>query len=203
MSPERRCFQRARQVVSERVSTVSLPEGVAVPRLGPVATGLGEIFHYALEPDGIFMSNGPGDPEPVTYAVEAAKSFLDRLPVFGICLGHQIMGLACGGKTFKLKFGHRGANHPVKNLETGQVEITSQNHGFCLEPDLFENGDFVQTHVNLNDGTVEGFRHRERPVLSVQYHPEAAPGPRESLELFDRFLARVGERRPSAAKVSC
>jgi carbamoyl-phosphate synthase small subunit len=150
---------------------------------------------YALEPDGIFMSNGPGDPEPVTYAVEAAKSFLDRLPVFGICLGHQIMGLACGGKTFKLKFGHRGANHPVKNLETGQVEITSQNHGFCLEPDLFENGDFVQTHVNLNDGTVEGFRHRERPVLSVQYHPEASPGPHDSHYLFAEFVSMMRAHR--------
>jgi carbamoyl-phosphate synthase small subunit len=150
---------------------------------------------YALEPDGIFMSNGPGDPEPVTYGVEAAKSFLDRLPVFGICLGHQIMGLACGGKTFKLKFGHRGANHPVKNLETGQVEITSQNHGFCLEPDLFENGDFVQTHVNLNDGTVEGFRHRERPVLSVQYHPEASPGPHDSHYLFEEFVSMMRAHR--------
>jgi carbamoyl-phosphate synthase small subunit len=151
----------------------------------------------ALKPDGIFMSNGPGDPEPVTYAVEAAKAFVDTLPVFGICLGHQIMGLACGGKTFKLKFGHRGANHPVKNLETGQVEITSQNHGFCLEPDLFESKDLVQTHANLNDGTVEGFRHRERPVLSVQYHPEASPGPHDSHYLFEEFVSMMRAHRGS------
>ncbi len=148
-----------------------------------------------LKPDGIFMSNGPGDPEPVTYAVEAAKAFIDRLPVFGICLGHQIMGLACGGKTFKLKFGHRGANHPVKNLETGQVEITSQNHGFCLEPELFDNPDLIHTHVNLNDGTVEGFRHRERPVLSVQYHPEASPGPHDSHYLFEEFVSMMRAHR--------
>jgi carbamoyl-phosphate synthase small subunit len=148
-----------------------------------------------LKPDGVFMSNGPGDPEPVSYAIEAAKELIDRLPVFGICLGHQIMGLACGGKTFKLKFGHRGANHPVKNLETGQVEITSQNHGFCLEPDLFESPDLVQTHVNLNDGTVEGFRHRERPVLSVQYHPEASPGPHDSHYLFEQFVSMMRAHR--------
>jgi carbamoyl-phosphate synthase small subunit len=149
----------------------------------------------AMDPDGIFLSNGPGDPEPCTYAIEAAKQFVDRLPVFGICLGHQILGLACGGKTFKLKFGHRGANHPVKNLETGQVEITSQNHGFCIEPDLFEGPDFVQTHVNLNDGTVEGFRMRDRPVLSVQYHPEASPGPHDSHYLFEEFVSMMKTRR--------
>ncbi len=159
----------------------------------PAHTTAAEAFE--LKPDGIFMSNGPGDPEPVTYGIEAARSFLDRLPVFGICLGHQIMGLACGGRTFKLKFGHRGANHPVKNLETGQVEITSQNHGFCLEPDLFENPDLVQTHVNLNDGTVEGFRHRERPVLSVQYHPEASPGPHDSHYLFEEFVSMMRAHR--------
>ena len=159
----------------------------------PAHSTAAEVFE--LKPDGIFMSNGPGDPEPVTYAIEAAKRFLDRIPVFGICLGHQIMGLACGGRTFKLKFGHRGANHPVKNLETGQVEITSQNHGFCLEPDLFENSELVQTHVNLNDGTVEGFRHRERPVLSVQYHPEASPGPHDSHYLFEEFVSMMRTHR--------
>jgi carbamoyl-phosphate synthase small subunit len=149
----------------------------------------------ALKPDGIFMSNGPGDPEPVTYGIEAARELIGRLPVFGICLGHQIMGLACGGRTFKLKFGHRGANHPVKNLETGHVEITSQNHGFCLEPDLFENPELVKTHVNLNDGTVEGFRHRELPVLSVQYHPEASPGPHDSHYLFEEFVSMMRAHR--------
>jgi carbamoyl-phosphate synthase small subunit len=149
----------------------------------------------ALSPDGIFLSNGPGDPEPCTYAVEAAKELMEKLPVFGICLGHQILGLACGGKTFKLKFGHRGANHPVKNLATGQVEITSQNHGFSVDQALFERPEFVQTHVNLNDGTVEGFRHRELPLLSVQYHPEASPGPHDSHYLFEEFVAMMRARR--------
>jgi carbamoyl-phosphate synthase small subunit len=149
----------------------------------------------ALGPDGIFLSNGPGDPEPCGYAIEAAKAFVDRLPVFGICLGHQILGLACGGKTYKLKFGHRGANHPVKNLETGRVEITSQNHGFCVDPALFEKPGFVLTHKNLNDGTVEGFRMTDRPVISVQYHPEASPGPHDSRYLFAEFVGMMRARR--------
>ncbi len=149
----------------------------------------------ALRPEGVFLSNGPGDPEPCTYAIEAAKVFVDRLPTFGICLGHQILGLACGGKTYKLKFGHRGANHPVKNLATGQVEITSQNHGFCVDPELFEKPEFVLTHKNLNDGTVEGFRLRDRPVISVQYHPEASPGPHDSHYLFEEFVSMMRARR--------
>jgi carbamoyl-phosphate synthase small subunit len=149
----------------------------------------------ALRPDGVFLSNGPGDPEPCTYAIEAAKAFVDTLPTFGICLGHQILGLACGGKTYKLKFGHRGANHPVKNLESGQVEITSQNHGFCVDPELFEKPGVVLTHRNLNDGTVEGFRLKDRPVISVQYHPEASPGPHDSHYLFEEFTAMMRARR--------
>ena len=149
----------------------------------------------ALGPEGVFLSNGPGDPEPCSYAIEAAKAFVDTLPTFGICLGHQILGLACGGKTYKLKFGHRGANHPVKNLETGQVEITSQNHGFCVDPELFEKPGLVMTHVNLNDGTVEGFRLKDRPVLSVQYHPEASPGPHDSHYLFEEFVSMMRARR--------
>ncbi len=155
----------------------------------------------ALGPDGIFLSNGPGDPEPCTYAIEAAKELMDKVPIFGICLGHQILGLACGGKTFKLKFGHRGANHPVKNLLTGQVEITAQNHGFSVDPSLFERPEFVQTHVNLNDGTVEGFRHRELPLLSVQYHPEASPGPHDSHYLFAEFVAMMRARRAALSGV--
>ncbi len=149
----------------------------------------------ALSPDGVFLSNGPGDPEPCTYAIEAARVFVDRLPTFGICLGHQILGLACGGRTYKLKFGHRGANHPVKNLVTGQVEITSQNHGFCVDPALFEKPGFVLTHRNLNDGTVEGFRMKDRPVISVQYHPEASPGPHDSHYLFEEFVGMMRARR--------
>jgi len=153
----------------------------------------------ALEPDGIFFSNGPGDPEPCDYAVEAARGLIEARPVFGICLGHQILGLACGGKTFKLKFGHRGANHPVKNLRTGQVEITSQNHGFAVDPSLFDDPAFELTHVNLNDGTVEGFRHRDLPVFSVQYHPEASPGPHDSHYLFREFIAEMAEHRDGGA----
>jgi carbamoyl-phosphate synthase small subunit len=149
----------------------------------------------AFDPDGIFLSNGPGDPEPCRYAVEATKELMESRPVFGICLGHQILGLACGGKTFKLKFGHRGANHPVKNLATGQVEITSQNHGFAVDPALFAKPEFIETHVNLNDGTVEGFRHRTLPVISVQYHPEASPGPHDSHYLFGEFVRLMDSRR--------
>jgi carbamoyl-phosphate synthase small subunit len=152
----------------------------------PATTSASEAM--ALRPDGVFLSNGPGDPEPCTYAIEAARELMRVRPTFGICLGHQILGLACGGRTFKLRFGHRGANHPVKNLDTGQVAITSQNHGFAVEPSLFDHPDYQLTHLNLNDGTVEGFRHRTLPVLSVQYHPEASPGPHDSHDLFNQFL---------------
>jgi carbamoyl-phosphate synthase small subunit len=150
----------------------------------------------ALRPDGVFLSNGPGDPDACTYAIEASKELIDSgTPMFGICLGHQILGLASGGRTYKLKFGHRGANHPVKDLETGKVEITSQNHGFALDNGIFESKDFVMTHVNLNDGTVEGFRHRERPVISVQYHPESSPGPHDSRHLFRNFVGLMTQHR--------
>jgi carbamoyl-phosphate synthase small subunit len=160
----------------------------------PATTPAREVL--AGDPDGIFLSNGPGDPEPCTYAIEASRAFIEaRVPLFGICLGHQILGLAAGGGTFKLRFGHRGANHPVKNLETGQVEITSQNHGFAVDAGLFERPDLALTHVNLNDGTVEGFRYRDRPVMSVQYHPEASPGPHDSHYLFREFVRLMQERR--------
>ncbi len=162
----------------------------------PATTSAAEAL--ALRPEGVFLSNGPGDPEPCGYAIEASRVFVDTLPTFGICLGHQILGLACGGKTYKLKFGHRGANHPVKNLETGQVEITSQNHGFCIEPSLFESRRFHLTHKNLNDGTVEGFRIRDRPVLSVQYHPEASPGPHDSHYLFEEFVSMMRQQREAS-----
>jgi carbamoyl-phosphate synthase small subunit len=141
----------------------------------------------ALEPNGIFLSNGPGDPEPVTDAVATIKSLLDYRPIFGICLGHQLLGLALGGKTFKLKFGHRGANQPVKNLLNGRIEITSQNHGFAVALESIKGGDVEITHVNLNDNTLEGYRHLKLPLFAVQYHPEASPGPHDARYLFQEF----------------
>ncbi len=141
----------------------------------------------ALKPDGVFLSNGPGDPEPCTYAVEAIRGLLGRVPVFGICLGHQLMGLAFGGRTFKLKFGHHGGNHPVKRLATGRVEITAHNHNFAVDPASLP-ADVELTHVDLNDGCCEGMRHRSLPAFSVQYHPEAAPGPHDSHYLFEEFV---------------
>jgi carbamoyl-phosphate synthase small subunit len=146
-------------------------------------------------PDGVFLSNGPGDPEGVPYLVEAVRQLLGRVPVFGICLGHQIMGLAAGGRTYKLPFGHHGANHPVKDVATGRVEITSQNHGFAVDPASVERAGWEPTHVNLNDGTCEGLRHREWPAFCVQYHPEASPGPHDANYLFHRFtdlMSRTG-----------
>jgi carbamoyl-phosphate synthase small subunit len=146
------------------------------------------------ELDGVFLSNGPGDPAALDYAIDNTRELLKRdVPVFGICLGHQIMGLAMGGKTFKLKFGHRGANHPVKHMETGQVEITSQNHGFAVDPESLPS-DVEVTHVNLYDGTVEGLRHVSQPFFSVQYHPEASPGPHDADYLFRQFVEEM-ERR--------
>jgi carbamoyl-phosphate synthase small subunit len=142
----------------------------------------------ALNPDGVFLSNGPGDPEPLHAQVANIRKLIGRKPIFGICLGHQLLGLAVGGKTYKLKFGHRGANHPVRNEITRRVEITSHNHGFAVDPDSLNLNQVEITHVNLNDQTLEGFRHRSDPVFCVQYHPEAAPGPHDSLYLFDDFV---------------
>ena len=156
----------------------------------PPRSGAREIL--ALEPAGVVLSNGPGDPVDVPYAVAATRELLGRLPVFGICLGHQIMGLALGGTTYKLKFGHRGANHPVKDLATGRVHITSQNHGYAVAAESLGGPDVYVTHLNLNDNTVEGLAHRSWPAFSVQYHPEASPGPHDSAYLFDRFAGMVG-----------
>ena len=152
----------------------------------PAATSAEDVL--ALKPSGVFLSNGPGDPEPLTHPAAQVRKLVGRVPIFGICLGHQILGLALGGKTYKLKFGHRGANHPVLNKVTGKVEITSHNHGFAVDPDSLNLNDIEITHTNLNDETLEGFRHRNHPVFCVQYHPEAAPGPHDSRYLFDDFV---------------
>ena len=148
----------------------------------------------AIDPDGIFLSNGPGDPAALSYAIDNVKALVKaERPMFGICLGHQILGLAVGGDTFKLKFGHRGANHPVKELSSGKVEITSQNHGFAVDPGSLPS-DVQVTHLNLYDGTVEGFRHTSKPIFSVQYHPEASPGPHDADYLFEQFLESMEKK---------
>jgi carbamoyl-phosphate synthase small subunit len=162
-------------------------------RVYPAETPAAELL--ATAPDGVFLSNGPGDPAPLTYAIDNTKALVQSgVPVFGICLGHQILGLAMGGTTFKLKFGHRGANHPVKKLDTGRIEITSQNHGFAVDPKSLP-ADVDVTHLNLYDHTVEGLRHKTQPVFSVQYHPEASPGPHDADYLFRDFIEMIEEKR--------
>ncbi|MFC1771419.1 glutamine-hydrolyzing carbamoyl-phosphate synthase small subunit [Candidatus Margulisiibacteriota bacterium] len=145
--------------------------------------------------DGVFISNGPGDPEPVKEVITTIQNLLGKIPMFGICLGNQLLGLALGGKTYKLKFGHHSANHPVKHLKTGQVEITSQNHGFCLDMDSLNKKETEITHLNLNDNTVEGFKHKNLPAFAVQYHPEASPGPHDSHYLFEEFIKLIKNKR--------
>ncbi len=147
----------------------------------------------AMKPDGVFLSNGPGDPEPLEFQSKQIGQLLGKVPMFGICLGHQIMGLALGGKTYKLKFGHRGGNHPVLNKLTNKVEITVQNHGFAVDPESLDQNRIELTHINLNDQTLEGFRHRDYPAFCVQYHPEASPGPHDSQYLFDDFAHLMRE----------
>ena len=170
--------------------------GVRVTVLPPDVT-TEEILKH--KPDGLFVSNGPGDPAVLDYAVKPLLGAIGKLPIFGICLGHQLLSRAIGAKTYKLKFGHRGGNQPVKNLDTGRVEITSQNHGFAVDRESLEAAGGVVTHVNLNDGTVEGFRHKTLPVFSVQYHPEASPGPHDAAYLFDAFMEMMKTKQPIPA----
>jgi len=154
----------------------------------PAQTAAEEVL--GMRPDAVLLSNGPGDPERITYGIESARKLIGKLPVFGICLGHQILGLAMGGRTYKLKFGHHGGNHPVKDLATGRVEITSQNHNYCVDISSLK-GKVSLTHRNLYDETEEGMQHVELPVFSVQHHPEAGPGPNDSVHLFTRFRQMI------------
>ena len=162
----------------------------------PASTTAGQILAY--KPDGVFLSNGPGDPEAVTYVVETVKNLLGKIPIFGICLGHQMLGLALGGKTYKLKFGHRGGNQPVMRLENRKVEITSQNHGFAVDMSSLKDKQVIQTHINLNDKTSEGLKHAEYNLFSVQYHPEASPGPHDAAYLFEEFIQRMSQNPVTA-----
>ncbi len=159
----------------------------------PASTSAADVL--ALRPDGVFLSNGPGDPEPLQAQAAEVRQLVGKTPIFGICLGHQVLGLALGGKTYKLKFGHRGGNHPVLNKRTQKVEITAQNHGFAVDPESLPDSMVEVTHINLNDQTVEGLRHKSEPLFCVQYHPEAAPGPHDSLYLFDDFIALMKEAK--------
>jgi len=163
----------------------------------PASTSAEDVL--ALKPDGVFLSNGPGDPEPLQAQAAEVRKLAGKIPLFGICLGHQVLALALGGKSFKLKFGHRGGNHPVLHYRTNHVEITAQNHGFAIDPDSLDGNEIELTHINLNDQTLEGFRHRNHPLFCVQYHPEAAPGPHDSRYLFDDYIRLIDEFKGARA----
>jgi carbamoyl-phosphate synthase small subunit len=176
--------------IKENILRMLTREGCRVTVV-PAKTSAADVM--AMEPDGVFFSNGPGDPEPLEYAVENVKALQGKAPIFGICLGHQIFGLALGGKTYKLKFGHHGGNHPIMNHQTGKVEITAQNHNFAVDPDSLDEKTVEKTHTNLNDQTLAGLRHKTDPMFSVQYHPEASPGPHDSHYLFKDFRKMMEE----------
>ena len=176
--------------IKENILRMLTREGCRVTVV-PATTSAADVL--AMEPDGVFFSNGPGDPEPLEYAVENVKELQGKKPIFGICLGHQIFGIALGGKTYKLKFGHHGGNHPIMNHQTGKVEITAQNHNFAVDPDSLDEKTVEKTHTNLNDQTLAGLRHKTDPMFSVQYHPEASPGPHDSHYLFKDFRKMMEE----------
>lgn len=165
--------------------------------VAPAKTTAQEIL--AIKPDGLLLSNGPGDPAAVSYVIETVRGLIGKLPIFGICLGQQILGLALGGKTYKLKFGHHGANQPVKDLKTGKVSITAQNHGFCVDIDSLNKRDIEITHINLNDNTLEGFRHKRFPIFCIQFHPEASPGPHDAKYLFEEFIEMIKKPKKKRA----
>jgi len=171
--------------IKQNILRMLVDQGCSVTVV-PATTSSEDVL--ALKPDGVFLSNGPGDPEPCTYAHENIRNLMGKIPIFGICLGHQLIGLALGGKTYKLRFGHHGGNHPVKQMETGKIEITAHNHNFAVDPDSLKDSEVIKTHIDLNDDTLEGLRHRNLPLFSVQYHPEASPGPHDSHYLFHDFV---------------
>jgi carbamoyl-phosphate synthase small subunit len=178
-----------------------LMENGCIVTVVPANTQADEILK--MKPDGLLLSNGPGDPAAVGYVVETTKSLIGKIPIFGICLGHQMLGLALGGQTYKLKFGHHGANHPVKDLKTGKVSITVQNHGFCVDVNSLDKKDIEITHINLNDNTLEGMKHKKFPVFSVQFHPEASPGPHDASYLFKEFIEMMKAQNSKRKAPAC